>query len=79
MENFFSYIPGMMSWIGNHIDFPIYISEKLIKIYGVMAWDLKYGIDEVAYGSFYDYTSTRMELPVFFNARMMWNAWTRCR
>ena len=32
MDKFFSYIPGMMSRIGNHIDFPNYSSVELVKI-----------------------------------------------
>ena len=44
MDKFFSYIPGMMDRIGNHIDFPNYISVNLVKIPRVMARDLEYGI-----------------------------------
>ena len=44
MDKFFSYIPGMMGQIGNHIDFPNYISVNLVKIARVMARDLEYGI-----------------------------------
>ena len=32
MDKFFSYIPGMMSRIGYHIDFPNYSSVELVKI-----------------------------------------------
>ena len=32
MDKFFSYIPGMMSRIGNHIDFPNYTADELVKI-----------------------------------------------
>ena len=44
MDKFFSYIPGMMSRIGNHINFPNYISVNLVKVTRVMARDLEYGI-----------------------------------
>ena len=73
MDKFSSYIPKMMSLIRNHIYFPNYISDKLVQIAGVMAWDLEYCIDETAYGSFHNYMSTRMELPFFLNTRMVRN------
>ena len=38
-----------------------------------MAQDLEYGINGTANGSFRDYNSAHMELPVFLNAHMMWN------
>ena len=44
MDKFFSYIPGMMDQIGNHIDFPNYISVNLVKVTRVIARDLEYGI-----------------------------------
>ena len=54
-----------------------YIRDKLVKIAGVMARDLMYGINETAYRSFHNYSSACMEMPVFFNVRMMWNAMDR--
>ena len=41
MDQFFCDIHGMMSWIGNHIDFPKYTSDELNKIATVMARDLE--------------------------------------
>jgi hypothetical protein len=32
MDRFFSYIPGMSSRIGNHIDFPNYEKDELVEI-----------------------------------------------
>jgi hypothetical protein len=32
MDRFFSFIPGMSSRIGNHIDFPNYEKEELVEI-----------------------------------------------
>ena len=63
-----------MSLIGNHIEFPNYICNEVIKISGVMARDLEYSIDEVVYGSFRNYISAHTKLPVYFNTYMMWNA-----
>lgn len=79
MDKFFSYIPGMMSRIGNHIDFPNYSADELVAISEVMARDLEYDIDPAAYGTFKDYISRRMELPYFSNARTVRNAMDRAR
>jgi len=79
MDKFFSYIPGMMSRIGNHIDFPNYDANELVQISEVMARDLEYDIDDDAYSVFYDYISRRMELPYFSNARTVRNAMDRAR
>jgi len=79
MDTFFSYIPGMMSRIGNHIDFPNYDPDELVKIAAVMARDLEYDIEEEAYPVFKDYITKRMELPYFSNARTVRNAMDRAR
>jgi probable Rubsico expression protein CbbX len=79
MDKFFSYIPGMMSRIGNHIDFPNYGADELVEISEVMARDLEYEIDDDAYPVFKDYISRRMELPFFSNARTVRNAMDRAR
>lgn len=79
MDKFFSYIPGMMSRIGNHIDFPNYDADELVAISEVMARDLEYDIDPAAYGTFKDYISPRMNLPYFSNARTVRNAMDRAR
>jgi len=79
MDAFFSYIPGMMSRIGNHIDFPNYQSDELVKIAAVMARDLEYSITDDAFPVFQDYITRRMELPYFSNARTVRNAMDRAR
>jgi len=79
MDKFFSYIPGMMSRIGNHIDFPNYTADELVKIAAVMSRDLEYDIDASAYATFKDYIEARMELPFFSNARTVRNAMDRAR
>merc|ERR1712130_443619 len=78
-DTFFSYIPGMMSRIGNHIDFPNYDPDELVKIASVMARDLEYDIEESAFPVFKNYIEKRMELPYFSNARTVRNAMDRAR
>jgi len=79
MDKFFSYIPGMMSRIGNHIDFPNYSADELVLIAEVMSRDLEYDIDAEAYAMFKSYIVARMELPFFSNARTVRNAMDRAR
>jgi probable Rubsico expression protein CbbX len=79
MDTFFTYIPGMMSRIGNHIDFPDYSADELTQIAAVMAEQLEYDIDERAYKVFKEYITLRMELPFFSNARTVRNAMDRAR
>jgi probable Rubsico expression protein CbbX len=79
MDKFFSYIPGMMSRIGNHIDFPNYSADELVQIASVMARELEYDIDDNAYPVFKAYIEKRMTLPFFSNARTVRNAMDRAR
>jgi len=79
MDKFFSYIPGMMSRIGNHIDFPNYGADELVDIAAVMARDLEYDISEDAFPVFKNYIEALMELPFFSNARTVRNAMDRAR
>ena len=79
MDKFFSYIPGMMSRIGNHVDFPNYSADELTEIAGVMARELEYDIDAEAFGVFQNYIEARMTLPYFSNARTVRNAMDRAR
>lgn len=79
MDKFFSYIPGMMSRIGNHIDFPNYTAEELVKISQVMCRELEYDIDPNALPVFKQYIDLRMQLPYFSNARTVRNAMDRAR
>mmetsp|Transcript_30815 Transcript_30815/g.69604 ORF Transcript_30815/g.69604 Transcript_30815/m.69604 type:complete len:411 (+) Transcript_30815:126-1358(+) len=79
MDAFFSYIPGMMSRIGNHIDFPNYSADELVQISDVMSRDLEYDIEPAAYEVFKKYIEARMELPYFSNARTVRNAMDRAR
>ncbi|CAJ1966831.1 unnamed protein product [Cylindrotheca closterium] len=79
MDTFFSYIPGMMSRIGNHVNFPNYSADELVAIAAVMADQLEYDIDQAAYPVFKSYIEKRMELPFFSNARTVRNAMDRAR
>jgi probable Rubsico expression protein CbbX len=79
MDKFFSYIPGMMSRIGNHIDFPNYTADELVKISEVMCRELEYDIDVNALPVFKQYIDLRMQLPYFSNARTVRNAMDRAR
>ena len=79
MDAFFSYIPGMMSRIGNHIDFPNYSADELVEIALVMARELEYTIAPDAMPVFKRYIEERMVLPYFSNARTVRNAMDRAR
>ena len=79
MDKFFSYIPGMMSRIGNHIDFPNYSADELVGIASVMARELEYEIGPDAFAVFKRYIEQRMALPYFSNARTVRNAMDRAR
>jgi len=79
MDKFFSYIPGMMSRIGNHIDFPNYSADELVEIAAVMARELEYDISPDAMPVFKAYIEARMGLPYFSNARTVRNAMDRAR
>ncbi len=79
MDKFFSYIPGMMSRVGNHIDLSNYSSDALVKTAAVMADQLEYDIDADAYAVVNTYIEKRMTLPFFSNARTVRNAMDRAR
>eukprot|EP00184_Porphyridium_aerugineum_P005675 CAMPEP_0184700118 /NCGR_PEP_ID=MMETSP0313-20130426/8718_1 /TAXON_ID=2792 /ORGANISM="Porphyridium aerugineum, Strain SAG 1380-2" /LENGTH=396 /DNA_ID=CAMNT_0027159533 /DNA_START=80 /DNA_END=1270 /DNA_ORIENTATION=+ len=79
MAKFYSYIPGMSSRIGNHINFPNYEPFELVDIAKVMCRDLEYELDPEAEPIFYEYIVRRMEMPYFSNARTVRNAVDRAR
>ena len=79
MDTFFSFIPGMSSRIGNHVDFPNYEINELTDIAAVMGRDLEYDLDPAALDMFKKYITRRMELPFFSNARTVRNAMDRAR
>lgn len=79
MDKFYSNIPGMSSRIGNHIQFPNYKSDELVKIAEFMTRDLQYEFATGAEDVFKGYIEKRMELPYFSNARTVRNAVDRAR
>merc|ERR1719439_568239 len=68
MDKFFSFIPGMSSRIGNHIDFPNYEVDELFEISKVMSRDLDYEMTDEAGDVFKKYIERRMAMPFFSNA-----------
>merc|ERR1711966_39059 len=79
MDRFFSFIPGMSSRIGNHIEFPNYEPEELLQIAKVMCRDLEYNISPDAEPVFFEYIKKRMSMTYFSNARTVRNAVDRVR
>jgi probable Rubsico expression protein CbbX len=79
MDKFFSFIPGMSSRIGNHIEFPNYEADELLSIAKVMVRDLEYEMSSAAEPIFYEYIKKRMTMPYFSNARTVRNAVDRAR
>jgi len=79
MDKFFSFIPGMSSRIGNHIEFPNYQAEELLSIAKVMCRDLEYEMAVEAEPVFFEYIKKRMTMPYFSNARTVRNAVDRAR
>mmetsp|Transcript_4640 Transcript_4640/g.14984 ORF Transcript_4640/g.14984 Transcript_4640/m.14984 type:complete len:161 (-) Transcript_4640:287-769(-) len=74
MDKFYSFIPGMASRIGNHIEFPDYEDEELVEIGKVMCRELEYKLGPGAEPALKDYLSKRKRMPFFANARTVRNA-----
>ena len=74
MERFYTYIPGMESRIGNHIEFPNYEVEELVEIGLVMCRELEYSMDADAIYALGEYMKVRKDMPFFANARTIRNA-----
>jgi probable Rubsico expression protein CbbX len=79
MDKFFSFIPGMSSRVGNHIEFPNYEPQELLQIAKVMCRDLEYEISPDAEPVFFEYIKKRMTMSYFSNARTVRNAVDRAR
>jgi probable Rubsico expression protein CbbX len=79
MDSFFSYIPGMNSRIGNHIDFPDYSADDLIRIARLMVTEHEYEMDADTEYAFSQYLEKRMQMPYFSNARTVRNAMDMAR
>jgi len=73
MDSFYSFIPGMNSRIGNHIEFPNYEVNELVEIGLVMCRELEYNLDQGAIQALGAYMEKRMTMPFFSNARTVRN------
>ena len=79
MEKFYDSNPGLSSRIANHVDFPDYSPEELLKIGKIMLEEQQYQLTKEAETIFLDYIKKRMEKPLFANARSIRNALDRAR
>jgi probable Rubsico expression protein CbbX len=79
MDKFYESNPGLSSRIANHIDFPDYSTEELIKIAKLMLEDQQYQLTPEAEIAFRQYIDRRREKPLFANARSIKNALDRAR
>lgn len=79
MDKFYESNPGLSSRITNHIDFPDYSVEELLKISKLMLEDQQYQLTPDAERALADYIRRRKEKPLFANARSVKNALDRAR
>jgi hypothetical protein len=79
MDKFYESNPGLSSRIANHIDFPDYTTEELLKISKMMLEEQQYQLTSTAETALTDYISLRKDRPLFANARSVKNALDRAR
>jgi probable Rubsico expression protein CbbX len=79
MDKFYESNPGLSSRIANHIDFPDYSVEELLKIAKLMLEDQQYQLTPQAEMAFTEYIRKRKQKPLFANARSVKNALDRAR
>jgi len=79
MDKFFESNPGLSSRIANHIDFPDYSVEELLKISKIMLDEQQYQLTPDAEVALGQYIELRKEKPLFANARSIKNALDRAR
>ena len=79
MDKFYESNPGLSSRIANHIDFPDYTVEELLKISKIMLEDQQYQLTPQAEMAFAEYIEKRKQKPLFANARSIKNALDRAR
>ena len=79
MDKFYESNPGLSSRIANHIDFPDYTTEELLKIAKMMLEEQQYQLTLHAETALIDYINKRKEKPLFANARSIKNALDRAR
>ena len=74
MDSFYESNPGLSSRVANHIDFPDYTPDELIKIGRLILAEQQYRMTSEAEESLLEYVSKRKDQPLFANARTMSNA-----
>lgn len=79
MDRFYESKPGLSSRIANHIDFPDYNVEELLKIAKMMLEEQQYQLTSDAEVALREYISRRKQKPLFANARSVKNALDRAR
>ena len=79
MDIFYQSNPGLASRIANHIHFPDYSAEELLKIGEIMLSEQQYRITEEGKKVFLQYIQLRKQQPLFANARSIKNAIDRAR
>jgi len=79
MDKFYESNPGLSSRIANHIDFPDYSTDELVKIAKIMLEDQQYQLTPDAEVAFTEYIEKRRQKPLFANARSIKNALDRAR
>ena len=79
MDKFYESNPGLSSRIANHIDFPDYSTDELMKIAKLMLEDQQYQLTPEAERAFAQYIDRRRQKPLFANARSIKNALDRAR
>ena len=79
MNKFYESNPGLSSRVTNHVDFPDYTPQELLKIAKLMLEDQQYRFAEKADTVLLDYAKKRMRQPHFANARSIRNAIDRAR
>ena len=79
MDKFYESNPGLSSRIANHIDFPDYTTEELLKISKLMLEEQQYQLTPDAEIALERYIEKRKQKPLFANARSVKNALDRAR
>lgn len=79
MDIFYKSNPGLASRIANHIDFPDYTVEELVKIAKIILSEQQYTITSEAEKVLSNYIELRKQQPLFANARSIKNAIDRAR
>jgi hypothetical protein len=74
MDSFYESNPGLSSRVANHIDFPDYTPEELIKIGRLILEEQQYKMTPDAESALLEYVDKRSRMPLFANARTISNA-----